>query len=172
MKNFQVTSKEDGKKYWISRSCAITAIILTKDFKTNTNYVLVSKRGEGCPDENGKWNITCGYLDWGETLEDAVKREVFEETGYDIPKFSNITLWKVNSNPKSDKRENVCFRYIIRVPYNDIIKNIENGTINIDTESRGGEGNEVSEIKLISLNDIDKLNWAFNHKDILKNLKV
>ena len=49
MKNFQVTSKEDGKQYWISRSCAVSAFI----FVINSNrevFVLANKRGPGAAD--------------------------------------------------------------------------------------------------------------------------
>lgn len=163
MKNFQVTSKEDGKKYWISRACAITAIVIAKDYKTGRDYFLVSKRGPGCPDYVGKWAFTCGYLDWDETLEDAVKRELWEELGYKVPDQVKIDLWEMNSDPNSDERQNVCFRYIVRVSYDDIVYKIQNNIINTDTESRGGEPNEVSEIKLIPVEDTELYEWAFNH---------
>lgn len=41
--------------------------------------VLLQKRSQNCRDEQGKWDIGGGALEFGEKLEDAVKREVFEE---------------------------------------------------------------------------------------------
>lgn len=170
MKNFQVTAKEDGKSYWISRAVAITAIVVAKDYKTGKNYLLVSKRGPGCPDEVGKWAFTCGYLDWDETLEDAVRRELWEELGYKVPGQVKPEFWEMNSNPKDDKRQNVCIRYILRTSYDDIMYKIKNGEINNDTLSRGGEANEVSEIALVPLDNSELYEWAFNHGGIIRML--
>lgn len=44
--------------------------------------VLVIKRGK--PPFDGRWSIPGGGLHYGERLEDAVRREVREETGIDI----------------------------------------------------------------------------------------
>jgi len=47
----------------------------------NGRYLLVQEGKEKC---RGKWNIPAGHLKYNESLLDAVKREVFEETGCDI----------------------------------------------------------------------------------------
>ena len=44
--------------------------------------VLIIKRGR--PPRMGEWSIPGGRIQWGETLEDAVHREVREETGCTI----------------------------------------------------------------------------------------
>lgn len=170
MKNFQVTAKEDGKKYWISRACAVTAVVIAKDYKTGKEYFLVSKRGSGCPDHVGKWAFTCGYLDWDETLEEAVKRELWEELGYKVPDQVKIEPWTVISDPKKDERQNVCFRYILRTSYDDIMMKMNEGFINTDTVSRGGEPEEVEEIKLIPVEEASLYEWAFNHSSFPKLL--
>lgn len=43
--------------------------------------MLLGKRGTGVPDYQGYWGFPCGYLDWNETLYQAVQRELWEETG-------------------------------------------------------------------------------------------
>ena len=76
--------KQDGKEYWISRSVAVIGTIFMKNTKDNELYVLLSKRGEGTPDCKGYWNLACGYMDFDENGTDAVRREVWEETGLDL----------------------------------------------------------------------------------------
>lgn len=99
MKNFPV--KVGDNEYWISRSCAVVGIIIriAEDKKV---YVLANKRGLGCPDFVGMWNIPCGYVDYNETLEQAVSREIFEETGIKI----NPNFWRlhsINSSPNDSQ---------------------------------------------------------------------
>jgi mutator protein MutT len=55
---------------------AVAAIILQND------KILLIKRGS--EPNIGKWSIPGGSIEFGETLEEAVKREVREETGLEI----------------------------------------------------------------------------------------
>lgn len=191
MKNFKVTAIEDGKEYWISRALAVTGVIRARKLdKQNPNqlpksFYLVSKRGSGCPDHNGKWQCTCGYLDFDETLMEAVLREIKEELGLDLekaimeqdpenPVVYSINLLAVRDDPEADARQNVTFRYLIDVDYDWVSELMMNDTINIDTESRGGEPGEIESIALVSCMDLDREpflnNWAFNHYELLDSL--
>lgn len=44
--------------------------------------LLLIRRGRGAAE--GKWSVPGGRVEWGETLEQAVVREVAEETGLDV----------------------------------------------------------------------------------------
>jgi len=156
--NFQVTA-EDGKRYWISRSCAVCAIVLCK---SNGSWnILVNKRGQGTPDWQGFWNIPCGYVDFGETCEQACSREILEECGIEIDP-GMFELYAVNSNPNDSDKQNITIRYIANVPEECMMEHLS------DIYS---EKDEVDGIKWISFNDIDDYEWAFNHRDILETLK-
>lgn len=171
MKNFKITAKEDNKEYWISRSIAVVGIVYAIN-QEGELFFLVSKRGNGCPDYVGKWQVTCGYLDFDETTKDAVIRELYEELGLVVNNSENVNLYKIIDDPKRDSRQNVSFRYIVRMNYSDLMKQLTSGSINIDTESRGGEDNEVDDIRLISSEDVENYSWAFNHEDLLKEVRM
>lgn len=79
-KNFKIVEKGTGKEYWISRSVAVTGLIIIINPKTQELEFLLEKRGPGCPDNVGKLCSVCGYLDWDETRI----RETYEETGLEI----------------------------------------------------------------------------------------
>jgi 8-oxo-dGTP diphosphatase len=44
--------------------------------------VLLVKRAN--PPQQGRWSLPGGRVEWGETLTDAVRREVLEETGLEV----------------------------------------------------------------------------------------
>lgn len=157
-KNFQVTAIEDGKKYWISPSVAVCCIVYTE------SGVVAHKRGSGCPDEQHKWSVNCGYIDWFEKLEDAVAREVYEEIGLRIDK-KKITFLSYNNPSATDA--NLTLRFKVKVSDYDIVSGMNNGTINTDTVMRGGEKNEVDEITVIPFDKIDMYDWAFNHGKLI-----
>lgn len=171
MKNFKVTSKENGKEYWISRANAVVGIVYTRDSNDRVMF-LVSKRGSGCPDHVGKWSVTCGYLDWGETRKEAVKRELYEELGLNLEIYPNeaIDHFCTIDDPSRDVRENIVSRYLIHVDYIATRKKLADKEINCDTVSRGGEPNEVDDIKFVPAEDIDSYDWAFNHDQVLKEI--
>ena len=158
MKNFSIINR--GREYWISRSIAVVGLVFGYD-EDEKEYILAVQRGTGTPDPEfvGKWCLPCGYLDYDETLEEALQREVFEETGVLLDKDCTELL-EVNSNPKSDKRQNVTFRYQAIAKENDIA--------NISLTTANSELNEVSDIKWIPYSEVDNYEWAFNHKELIK----
>ena len=171
--NFTIEDKKTGKIYWISRAIAVTGIIITKDFDSNEVYVLLERRGSGCPDNIGKLCCVCGYLNWDETRLDALKREAYEETGLRIDNEDSCTIRELETidDPNRDARQNVVTRYLIWYHHYTELKGLlDSGVINIDTKSRGGEDNEVSEFLLLSESQIKSLpseEFAFGHKDVI-----
>lgn len=159
MKNFEVTSLEDGKRYWVSRSVAVSTFLFIRD--VGEIYVLANKRGKGSADFQGLWNCPCGYLDFDETGEEAAVREVREETGY-ILESKELILDKVITCPRQN-HQNVTLRYICEKDISEI--KILDGDF-------GGEEEEVEEVKLINIKNIDEYEWAFGHKEIIKEIVI
>jgi ADP-ribose pyrophosphatase YjhB (NUDIX family) len=156
MKNFEFEWK--GNKYWYSRSIAVVGLITLSDKEWNW-YILANKRGKNTPDYQGCWCLPCGYLDFGETCEEALKREVFEETGYKIKNLNEIKLLGIDSEV-NDPRQNVTIRY----SYFNQIEKIEDIKLNNNNADDG----EVDAIKFIKIADINNYNWAFNHLSLIK----
>lgn len=177
MKNFQITDKDSNKQYWISRSMAIHGILLVHDYERNQKFLLIEKRGPGCPDEIGKWADPTGYLDWNETTKEALHREVWEETGLDLMKVTHkISFYGIDDLPVG--RQNVTIRYKVDLEYPEIKPLLKSGVINSDTVSRGGEEGEVSGVDLLKIyprdSEVDPKLFAFDHgeliNEIIKNL--
>ncbi len=57
----------------------VGAIIFNSD-----NRVFLAKRGREARNESGKWEFPGGAVEFGETLEHAIQREVREEYGFEI----------------------------------------------------------------------------------------
>jgi 8-oxo-dGTP diphosphatase len=66
----RLMTKKDRGKIWL----AAAGLLIDDDGK----WLVVKKRYGGL---KGKWSIPAGFVDAGETVDEAVVREVFEETG-------------------------------------------------------------------------------------------
>ena len=102
---------EDGMK-WFSRSVAVTGIIVAR--LGEKSYLLLTKRSETMEEMPGRWCLPGGYLDWNETLQDALEREVYEETGINLPEINenlvfNVPEVHISSNLESIRQNIVMF---------------------------------------------------------------
>jgi len=93
------------------------------------------------------WALPGGFVDYGESLEEAVKREAKEETNLDL---TQIKQFHTYSDPARDPR----FHTI--------------GTVFIaKATGTPRAGDDAAEVKVIKSNQIEKLEFAFDHKKIL-----
>ena len=94
------------------------------------------------------WALPGGFVDYGESLEEAVVREAKEETNLDI---MDIKQFHTYSNPKRDPRFHTV------------------GTVfTAKAKGKPKAGDDAAGLKIISLKDIEKSDFAFDHKQILK----
>lgn len=166
---YTVTSK-NGETKEIYHNRAVTVNIVQFFIKVNeetdetTAYVLVTERGPGAKDFNGKLNLPCGHLDWNETIEDCATRELYEETG-----FLNYNLSVVGLNSSvTNNRQNVEVTVSSMLRFNSEDELPDFSKFNTD---------ESCNVRLMLYNDlVDQVNenkgqtnsdvWAFGH-DIL-----
>ncbi len=150
-----------------SRSVAVTAVVLAWDTETGSFRALVGERGSAV-DQAGKWCLPCGYLDWDESLVDAVHREVFEETGIDLRALEEAGDAVVASEPMyveggpEAHRQNVTARFVV-----ELRRPVEPTTAN-------AEPDEVVRLEWLDVSEaaIGARGWAFHHDDILCELAV
>jgi ADP-ribose pyrophosphatase YjhB (NUDIX family) len=72
------------------------------------NQVLLIKRGQ--EPLKGEWSLPGGALELGETLEQGIRREVFEETGLEI---EALQIVEVFDRIVRDEIGNVQFHYVL-----------------------------------------------------------
>jgi len=102
------------------------------------------------PPYKGLWAFPGGFVEYGETVEEAVIREVREETGV-IIKIQD--LLGIYSDPGRDPRGHmitVCF----------LASKIE-GELRADTDA--------AEVSCFTADEALRMNLAFDHKKILKD---
>ena len=104
----------------------------------------------GTPPFLGKYALPGGGLEWGERLEDAVEREVFEETGL---ASEVVRLMGVYGDPGRDPRgHTISVAYVLR--------------------SFGGElraGSDAAGTKLVAIGRVPPL--AFDHSKIVADYR-
>jgi 8-oxo-dGTP diphosphatase len=98
-----------------------------------------------------------GFVDEGERIEDAARREANEETSLNI---HLVDILGVYSDPKRDPRG-----HLISTAFVGIVP-----TDNLSVEASAQD--DASEVEWIKLEAIDKSNIAFDHKKILFDYKV
>ena len=95
------------------------------------------------------WALPGGFVDYGESLEEAVKREAKEETGLDL---IDLKQFHTYSEPDRDPR----FHTI--------------GTVFIAKgQGKPKAGDDAASAKIVKLNEIENLDFAFDHKKIIQD---
>lgn len=122
-----------------NRGVTIDAIIV-KDNKT-----LLIKRGKEPFEEF--WGTPGGYVEWDETVEEAVAREVREELGLNVKKLEFIGLY---SEPERHLKQCINVAYFV------------------ETEGEPEVSSDAKEMKWFDLYKLpDQL--AFDHKEIIQD---
>ena len=101
------------------------------------NEILLQKRADG------KWGVPGGFMELGESTEEAGRREVFEETGLKIGRLNLIGVFSGKQHfvklPNGDEFYPVTVAYLCR--------NVEGGHLKAD-------GQETTEVQFFKLNDL------------------
>ena len=111
----------------------------------NRKILLIKRKNQPF---KGKWALPGGFVEYGEKTEDAVIREVFEETGFTTKINSLVGVY---SDPNRDPRgHTVSIVYVM-----DICK------------GKLESGDDACEAKFFEINNLPDL--SFDHKKIIEN---
>lgn len=138
---------ENNNKAFL-RHVTVNALVI------KNNHILLGLRGtlNGKQiSESGKWGLLGGFFGHGENLIQAAKREVMEESGWEI---DNLKLFRINDNPNRPRedRQNVDFIFIANA-----------------VKQSGVSDEEVFHLQWFDLDKIPKM--AFDHGDAVELYK-
>jgi O-acetyl-ADP-ribose deacetylase (regulator of RNase III)/ADP-ribose pyrophosphatase YjhB (NUDIX family) len=93
------------------------------------------------------WALPGGFVDYGESLEDAVRREIKEETNLEV---TDLKQFHTYSEPGRDPRFHTIATVFI-------------------AKGQGSPkaGDDAAGLKIVKLNEIEKIDFAFDHKKII-----
>jgi len=120
-----------------TRSVTIDALIV------QNKKILLIKRG--VTPYKDRWALPGGHVDFDETVEEAVRREVREETNLTV---TSAKLLGVYSSPKRHPKQAVAVSYIV------------------DAKGDAKAGDDAENLDFFPLDDLPE-NLAFDHKEII-----
>jgi 8-oxo-dGTP pyrophosphatase MutT (NUDIX family) len=149
----------DGRELWLARSMAVVSTVVARVGKVD--HVALLERGAALPDEVGKLCLPGGYLDWDETVFDAARREVFEETGLDVSDWKHATEpWRIHDVPIG--RQNVALHfYFVRAA--DALPPLS---------ADHAEPQEIARQVWLPLEHAAQLELAFGHQHVLRAFRA
>ena len=157
-RNFAI--ERNGKQFWVSRSSIVTLYVYCKNHDGEW-CVLASQRGVNA-NWAGKWNVVCGFLDYGETLEEAAVRECFEECGINVQGAKLINCGTDSSDLNGVVNHKfACILDGVIDQYQPSMKNCE---------GYGTEMQEVQNVGWIPMSKIDKTNIRYSQKKGAKEI--
>ena len=125
--------------------------LLTVDavIQYNSNKIILIKRKN--PPFKGEYALPGGFVDIGETVEEACVREVFEETSLRVKIAKLIGVF---SDPKRDPRgHTVSLAYLCKPT---------------SKKSKPKAQDDAESLEIVPISKLLSLNLAFDHIDIIK----
>jgi NADH pyrophosphatase NudC (nudix superfamily) len=116
----------------------------------NRGRILLLRRA--IPPEVGRWTLPAGYVEPGESAEDAVKREVREETGLEVDVSYRCSWGRLLDHPRSIL--GMCFT-----------AEVDQDHVELDEESMDHRWVRLE------IGELEAVDWAFtSHRDVVLNL--
>ncbi len=90
----------------------ISASFVIHDGKGN---VLLQRRGPGARDENGNWDVGGGAIEFGESIDEAVRREIKEELCVEPIDIQFLTVYDAFRELKGAKTHWIAIMHAVQV---------------------------------------------------------
>lgn len=90
----------------------VSASFIVHDGKGN---VLLQKRGPGARDENGRWDVGGGAIEFGESIDEAVRREIMEELSTEALDIQFLTAYDAFRELNGSKTHWIAIMHAVKV---------------------------------------------------------
>ncbi|TXG78171.1 NUDIX hydrolase [Patescibacteria group bacterium] len=111
--------------------------------------ILLMQRGPKARDENGRWDICGGAIEFGESIDESLEREIAEELCTKPLEIDFLDAYDAHREHNGDKTHWVCLLHAALV---------DPGTVKI------GEPHKISAIGWFGLDDIPEPPHSMLHK--------
>jgi 8-oxo-dGTP diphosphatase len=97
------------------------------------------------------WGLVGGFIDWGETVEQALKREAMEEVGVEIEVIKFCGRY-YDGPERSPDRTIIALPHLCRI---------------VKGEPKANQPEEIQEVRWFKPAEIREINLAYDHKQML-----
>jgi 8-oxo-dGTP diphosphatase len=115
--------------------------------------ILLMKRAEQSKTFPGRWCISGGIVEWGETAEDALKREAKEELGVDIEVVRFVGRY-YDGPDRHPTKTMFALPHICKI---------------VSGEPKANQPEEVADVKWFTPEEVRELEMAYDHKQMLED---
>lgn len=77
--------------------------------------ILLQKRGPKCRDEQGRWDVGGGAIEFGESIDEAIRREVFEELCVEPQDIEFLTVYDAHREHEANKTHWIAIIHAVKV---------------------------------------------------------
>jgi len=90
----------------------VTVVYFCHDGKGN---VVMQKRGANARDEHGRWDIGAGGLEFGDSVEETLRKEILEEYGTNVLDFEFLGFRDVHREHDGQKTHWISLDYKVLI---------------------------------------------------------
>lgn len=90
----------------------VSAVAVIHDGK---GRILLQKRGPKARDEQGHWDVTGGAIEFGETITEAISREVREELQTEVLDVEYLTTYDAHREHNGQKTHWIAIVHLVKV---------------------------------------------------------